>query len=64
MASHWAAAELTYLALFIAPGATDAPLGRNMGTAAWRTRSEAADPFLSASLACARTARPRSPPPP
>jgi len=52
MASHWpTATELTYLALFVEPCATDALLGRNTGMAAWRMRPEAADPFLSASLA-------------
>ncbi len=51
MVSLWPAAELTYLALFIEPRATDELLGRNTGAAAWRTRPEAGDPFLSAALA-------------
>ena len=52
MVSLWpVAAEMTYLALFIAPRATDELLGRNTGIAVWRTRAEAGDPFLSAALA-------------
>ena len=51
MVSLWPASELTYLALFIEPRATDELLGRNAGAAAWRTRPEAGDPFLSAALA-------------
>ena len=48
MVGHWPAAELTYIAVFIEPRATDELLGRNTGAAAWRTRSQAEDPFLSA----------------
>lgn len=50
MASLWPRAELTYLILLIEPRATDDLLGRNTGTAAWRTRAEAGDPFLSAAV--------------
>ena len=52
MVSLWPpATELVYLALFIEPRATDDLLGRNTGVAAWRTRPEVGDPFLSATLA-------------
>lgn len=33
MVSHWPVAELTYIALFIEPRATDELLGRNTGAA-------------------------------